>query len=81
MSVLIKTMLMPNDCNNCPLKIKTFLKSKCAFSRQTINTSLGQLTWCPLIEVKPVAKEVLVEEKLNNGIAVQRKVFVDIQED
>lgn len=81
MSVLIRGMDIPNDCNNCPLKIKTFLKSKCAFSRQTINTSSGRLTWCPLIEVQAVAKEVLVEEKLNNDIAVQRKVLVHIQED
>ena len=55
MSVLIKDMEMPKNCDECPCYYETegAWQNECQVLREECAISEGRPSWCPLVEIPP----------------------------
>lgn len=55
MSILIKGMKIPKNCDNCPCYYETegVWRNECQVLRKECAISEERPSWCPLVEVQP----------------------------
>ena len=72
MSVLIKDMEMPKNCDECPCYYETegAWQNECQVLREERAISEGRPSWCPLVEIPPhgrlIDADAIVEEIIKN---------------
>ena len=64
MSVLIKEMLMPHDCEDCYFCVDNTIppKSICALLTKETDSWNQRPSWCPLIELPPHGRLIDADE-------------------